>query len=109
MQKRILSLILALSMIYAFAPCIANATANGTCGDNLNWVLDDTGALTISGTGEMTNWFRPTINSPWADYSDRITNAAIDEGVTSIGNQAFYKCTSLKNVVIPSDDAGFDG
>lgn len=36
--------------------------ASGTCGaegnngDNLTWILDDEGVLTISGTGAMANW-----------------------------------------------------
>ena len=31
-------------------------TASGTCGDNLTWTLDDSGTLTISGSGEMYNY-----------------------------------------------------
>ena len=36
--------------------------ASGTCGaeenngDNLTWILDDEGVLTISGTGAMASW-----------------------------------------------------
>jgi len=29
---------------------------SGTCGDNLTWVLDDEGTLTISGSGAMHYW-----------------------------------------------------
>ena len=34
----------------------------GECGDNLTWTLDSEGVLTISGTGEMTNYLN---NQPW--------------------------------------------
>ena len=49
--KRILSVILImviLSTIFVF-PASASTLAGGTCGDNLTWILDDTGTLTISG------------------------------------------------------------
>ena len=29
--------------------------ASGACGENLNWTLDDSGTLTITGTGAMNN------------------------------------------------------
>ena len=31
----------------------AEEVAGGTCGDNSTWLLDDTGTITISGTGAM--------------------------------------------------------
>ncbi len=34
----------------------AAEVARGTCGDNLTWVLDDEGTLTISGTGDMKSY-----------------------------------------------------
>ena len=51
MKKRILSVVLVLSMMVSFMPIIASAATSGTCGDNLTWTLDDNGTLTISGTG----------------------------------------------------------
>ena len=56
MKKRILSVVLVLSMMVSFMPIIASAATSGTCGDNLTWTLDDNGTLTISGTGEMKNY-----------------------------------------------------
>ena len=68
--------------------------ASGTAGD-LNWTLSDTGVLTISGTGEMTE-------SPWrSEYADQINSVVIKKGVTSIGTQAFIYCTALTSVSIP--------
>ncbi len=69
----------------------------GSCGDNLTWTFDDTGTLTISGTGDMYNWHHsvgdPESNdTPWRSYlfGKSINNVIIEAGVTSIGNQAFY-------------------
>lgn len=70
---------------------------SGTCGDNLTWSLDYEGVLTISGTGEMTNF--EFGESPWYGNA-AIKNVIIEEGVTSIGNGVFYYCTSLTSVTI---------
>lgn len=71
-------------------------TLSGKCGDNLIWMLDDKGVLTISGTGEMYDYsyMDPT---PWD--SDNVVSATIENGVTSIGNYAFGK--NCKSVFIP--------
>ena len=79
-----------------------NIIASGTCGENLTWVLDTEGTLTISGTGAMENYregYRQT-DSPWYDYREVITNVVIANGVTTIGAYAFYECTNLANVTI---------
>lgn len=46
----------------------ANVVAQGNCGDNLTWVLDGEGTLTISGTGEM-DFYYASNPAPW--YSRR--------------------------------------
>ena len=73
---------------------------NGTCGDNLQWVLYDNGTLTISGEGKMYD-FASDSDMPWYNYRDDITTVYIEEGVESIGNCAFYDCTALEKVEIP--------
>ena len=71
--------------------------ASGTCGDNLTWVLDDEGVLTISGTGQMRDY----INAPWSNNRKSIKSVVISSGVTSIGESAFSDCTSLTDITIP--------
>ncbi|MBQ7567126.1 MAG: leucine-rich repeat domain-containing protein [Oscillospiraceae bacterium] len=73
---------------------------SGACGDNLTWTLDNAGVLTISGTGEMTNW-TSLDDVPWHDNSDSINTVVINSGVTSIGDYAFAYCSSLTSVTIP--------
>ena len=70
---------------------------SGTCGDNLTWTLKD-GILTISGKGDMTDYSYS--NSPWYIYKDSITNVVIEDGVTSIGERAFYGCYYITTVTI---------
>ena len=64
-------------------------SVNGTCGDNLTWNLYN-GTLTISGTGEMYN-YDSSSNAPWHEHRDNITTIFIEDGVTSIGDYAFWQ------------------
>ena len=79
----------------------AHAESSGTCGENLTWVLDDAGTLTISGTGAMTTtgWNGQLI-SPWKN-NNQIKKIIIKDGVTNIGDDAFYGCENLTSVTIP--------
>ncbi len=77
------------------------AIASGVCGvndDNLTWVLDEQGTLTISGTGEMNNYFIGEM--PWYENHEVIEKIIIKNGVTSIGDYAFCG-TSLETIELP--------
>lgn len=90
MQKRILSWILAVCLVCSMLPMgvsAADVVANGTCGENLVWRLDEDGVLTVSGSGDMDNY---TNGGPWSPYHNEITKIIIENGVTSIGEAAFY-------------------
>ena len=81
------------------SPCVL---ATGQCGDNLSWSFDtNTGELTISGTGPMWDyeWDLPLMDD---EYNGSITSVTVEEGVTSIGDYAFYDCTGLNSVTIPN-------
>lgn len=92
---------------------------SGTCGDNLTWSLNTAGTLTITGTGAMWNyeWCQDgdTVYSsaPWAGLE--ITDIALDEGITRIGNCAFLDCRtifaplSLPSTLQEIGDAAFSG
>ena len=47
-----------------------HAGESGTCGEDLTWTLDDEGTLTISGTGEMTDYKHLEICLSAAQQSD---------------------------------------
>ena len=83
--------------------------ASGYCGGegdgtNLEWVLTEDGALTISGTGKMADYgdFGQTYmeDAPWKQYKDQIKSLVIEEGVTSIGGCAFYKSSFIKGKLV---------
>ena len=87
-----------------------NVTDSGTCGENLTWKYDEsTGLLVISGTGAMDDYytgFDPEkyieyCNYPWRNYAYDIKEVVIKNGVTAIGEYAFYGCNGITSVTIP--------
>ena len=70
---------------------------SGTCGRSLTWSLSKEGTLAINGNGKMSDWTYES-PSPWNKYASEILNVVIENGVTSIGNNAFYNCRKLKSV-----------
>lgn len=81
----------------------AVGASGGITGD-CTWTLDDNGTLTISGNGSMGDYTTYPSGSTWVittPWGQNIKNIVIENGVTNIGDYAFYKCTGLKNVTIP--------
>ncbi len=85
----------------------SDALIYGTCGDNVTWTLDNEGTLTISGTGVMLD-YTSSNNAPWYEYRTQIKNILIENGVTNIGNYAFYNCTNLTGITIPTSISSID-
>lgn len=77
-------------------------SVTGTYGDNVTYSLDlSTGTLTFRGSGDMADSSGSSSDSPFSSYRDRITSVEIAEGITSVGNYAFYRCTKLRTVSMP--------
>ncbi len=90
----------------------AEATVySGVCGENLTWTLDtDSDVLTISGTGDMDDFEHSEYGPPWGAfaYSNNenqiwvyIKKVVIENGVTSIGNNAFFAGFYIDSITIP--------
>ena len=144
MKKRLISLLLAFSMMLTFLPAGAvSAFAEGTwgpydCGKNVTATLspnsdgNGTYTMTIRGTGPMENYdFLSCRDMPWRDAIPKITRLIVDDGVTSLGdcvlhgfdgkhdakslmevtlpegltylgNYAFFGAAKLKSITLPS-------
>ena len=73
--------------------------ASGYSGD-LTWELTGDGVLTFNGSGAMKNYEYKS-EMPWYSYLSQITTVVLEDGVTSIGNYAFYGMPALQRIVIP--------
>jgi len=97
-----------MSFVVTNAQAIIN---QGSCGDNVNWVLTDDYTLTISGSGKMNDYVCCGQTRPWDSYTNKdfifggggiIRSVVIQDGVTSVGNWAFYMCNGLTAVELPN-------
>ena len=113
MKKRILSILLAVLMLLSALPlgmvdtAYAAALASGKCGDSATWTLDNTGTLTISGTGATYNYDMDDDGNsaaPWCTKAriQRVNKVVVNSGITELGYSMFSNCAQLTSVSLPS-------
>lgn len=74
---------------------------SGKCGENVHWSFKD-GILTISGNGDMYS-FKYDYSPPWKKFESIIETVVIEQGISNIGNYAFYNYfDNLKTVMLPN-------
>ena len=92
-----------ITLILAILCCTSIALADtytGTTGD-CTYTLDTSDStLVISGTGAMGDY--TSSSAPWNSYHSYVKTVTIEDGVTSIGDYAFYGCYNLTSVTIGS-------
>ena len=113
MKPKVCLLILSVMILLLLVPPASAATkiVTGKCGENLYYEFNEaTGDLRIYGTGDMNSYWNRD-DSPFRNLNSRygIATLVIEEGITSIGRNAFgcgssgvgyfFKCPA---VVIPS-------
>lgn len=97
MKKRIISILLAVCLVFGLLPVgvFAASATSGSCGKNATWSYNTaTKTLSISGSGDMADYhYDPVMGEynrpPWDTYREEIEHVIINEGITSIGQQAF--------------------
>lgn len=112
MKKRLVSLLLAFSMMLTFLP-VGAVTAfaedpEWSCGANASNIVtahfnSASGTLTFSGEGAMENYQTMHFVAPWKEISNQIKKIVIGNGVTSIGSNAFYQCSDMQATLDLSD------
>ena len=75
----------------------------GNSGTAIRWELDNSGLLTVSGTGEMESFMDPYGRRilGWGGDLEQIRAVVIEKGVTTVGPYAFMNCTNLETVTLP--------
>lgn len=112
MKKRLVSFLLAFSMMLTFLP-VGAVTAfaedpEWSCGANASNIVtahfnSASGTLTFSGEGAMENYQTMHFVAPWKEISNQIKKIVIGNGVTSIGSNAFYQCSDMQATLDLSD------
>ena len=111
MKKKLLGILFVLGLLMALPSMVSFAAtkAKGSCGadsneggaDSVKWTLDSTGILFITGSGAMKDYdFVNGVSAPWypMNHTD-IKYVVIGDGVTKIGNDAFFRyCVNLTTV-----------
>lgn len=87
---------------------LSAALDSGSIGDGLSWSLSRSGALTISGSGKMSDFSSVANAAPWDKQKGKIQSAVIESGVQNISAGAFSGCTALKKVSISDTVAQID-
>lgn len=117
MKRKGICYLLTLCMVFGILAAAAQgvwAAEDQSCGASLTWSLSSDGTLTIRGTGAMQDYDGSYYNlidknpafaeklAPWFSDRDKIKQVVIGDGVTDIGNYAFFLCTNLSAVTIPA-------
>lgn len=87
---------------------LSAALGSGSIDGGLSWSLSRSGALTISGSGKMSDFSSVANAAPWDKQKDKIQSAVIESGVQSISGGAFSGCTALEKVSISDTVAQID-
>ncbi len=74
-------------------------TASGTTGD-VNWTFYADGEFLVYGEGAMAD-YESSGDRPWNQYRTAISSIKVEDGVTAVGQSAFY-LTAAKKVEIAS-------
>lgn len=102
MKNKLKILLVVMVLVFALAGISAAAAAtSGSCGDSLTWIFNESdGVLTISGTGEMDDYMMGLL-APWGKYHSSLREIVVEEGVTTIGKNAFSTLQYVSNVSLP--------
>ncbi len=96
-----------------YTMAVRDTAVSGTCGENATWAFDnETGVLTIGGSGEMSDFFyglASTKSAPWArnalNLREFITKIVIGKDITKIGAFAFYGLTNATELEFEAGSA----
>ena len=97
--KRIL--VLLLSLVLASNICIFTVSAKSK---SYTWNIDKNGTLYIKGSG-IINEYEESYDEdeiPWFGVRSKIKKVVVGNGITEIGNYAFWDCANLESIEIPA-------
>ena len=86
---------------------------SGMCGEQAEWALSGDGVLTIRGAGPMYDYESESGEGeelpPWIRHRENIRSVVVKNGVTRIGNNAFYGFPALTGASLADSVAQIGG
>ena len=107
-KSRIMQIIFFVALVCLIATFPVSAKIYGSTIDGITWSLDlNNGEMVVSGEGNMpdylnytdTPWYKPD-DAPWGSYITLAKTLIVDEGITSIGKNAFIYARELESVTL---------
>ena len=95
------TLVLLLSLVLASNICIFTVSAKSK---SYTWNIDKNGTLYINGSG-IINENEESYDEdgiPWFGVRSKIKKVVVGNGITEIGNYAFWDCANLESIEIPA-------
>ena len=89
--------------VAVWTPCVSAAPLDEGSAGSLQWSLNN-GILSIRGEGAIPDYteFDP---APWYTHRESILRLVLDDGITAVGDMAFYECAALTVVNLPDSVA----
>ena len=102
LRKIIVLLLTAAVLVVGMLPGTVLAAA-GNIASGTGWTLVNGGKLTITSDTGMTDWITKR-----ESYKEYVISVEISDGVSNIGESAFYECSNLASVSIPASVENID-
>ena len=97
--SRLMACLLVMALLICGLPRVSAQEESGQCGENLTCSFS-AGTLTLSGSGAMTDFQEDTM-APWYPLRNQILRLELPQGLSNVGDLAFYGCDKLLAVNIP--------
>ena len=99
-SKRILCILLAVSLLCGVLCFGTSAAQGGQITEDLSWSFVESAGLRITGTGTAIPDYEQG-QAPWQSVAGNIFKITLPNQIESIGNFAFYGCANLHSVELP--------
>ena len=105
--QRTAAVILAVCLLFGCVPAVSAAAVRaGKAGPDAVWQLSDEGVLTVTGSGRIYDYF--VDSDPYlSEHKGDIFAICIEDGITAVGDNAFYECTNAQTVDLPGSLTSF--
>ena len=101
MKKGLRFTLALLLLLTTLSLCVYAANIAEGKAEDVSWSISDSGTLTVSGEGTIPNYTRSVV-APWNSYAKQIRKIVVADGITSVGDYAFYNLSKATSIELAS-------